>query len=299
MMGGLVMGITVTPRRPSPAVTLASAPRRLRLVAQQDSGGTTLSPAYGYVLYEGAKHSSDTKPLLPGPTIVVKRGEPVSITVVNQLLEATAVHWHGIELESYYDGVAGFSGAGQRISPAIAAHDSFEVRFTPPRSGTFMYHPHADELRQQQAGLTGALLVVDDLAKYDPTHDFVFVLTVPRRPEDAANIYINGSLTPPPLEIKAGDRYRLRIVNLHTSRPSMIARFVRDSATSTWTPVAKDGMDLPAQRRAPRTAQQQLGNGESYDFEVRPTEPGNYRFTVTTGTQVPLGEVKITVREAP
>ena len=52
-------------------------------------------------------------PLLPGPTIVLERGKPVSITVVNRLREPTAVHWHGIELESYFDGVADFSGAGR------------------------------------------------------------------------------------------------------------------------------------------------------------------------------------------
>ena len=61
----------------------------------------------------------------------MKRGEPVSITVVNQLPEPTAVHWHGIELESYYDGVAGFAGEGKRIAPAIPPGGSFEARFTP------------------------------------------------------------------------------------------------------------------------------------------------------------------------
>jgi FtsP/CotA-like multicopper oxidase with cupredoxin domain len=30
----------------------------------------------------------------------------VEITIMNQLHESTTVHWHGMELESYYDGVA-------------------------------------------------------------------------------------------------------------------------------------------------------------------------------------------------
>ena len=80
----------------------------------------------------------------------------------NELPEPTAVHWHGIKLESYYDGVAGYSGDGRRITSAIPKDGSFEARFTPPRSGTFIYHTHVDEVRQQQAGLSGALLVVDD-----------------------------------------------------------------------------------------------------------------------------------------
>ena len=79
---------------------------------------------------------------------------------MNELAEPTAVHWHGIELESYFDGVAGFSGDAQRISPLIAPRDSFEARFTPPRAGTFIYHTHVDEERQQPAGLAGPIVVL-------------------------------------------------------------------------------------------------------------------------------------------
>ena len=44
------------------------------------------------------------------------------------------MHWHGIELESYYDGVAGFGGSARRVTPVIAPRDSFYARFTPPRA---------------------------------------------------------------------------------------------------------------------------------------------------------------------
>ena len=156
MMGGLVMGIEVKERERATVVAQGSAARRqLRLVARADSGGTAAEPAYGYVLSDGRATVRTQTPLLPGPVIVLKRGEPVSITVVNQLREPTAVHWHGIELESYFDGVPDFAGMGRRLAPSIAPRDSFEARFTPPRSGTFMYHPHADEVRQQQAGHVG------------------------------------------------------------------------------------------------------------------------------------------------
>ena len=81
---------------------------------------------------------------------------------MNQLPEPTSVHWHGIEIQdSYADGVPGFSGAGLRLTPEIAPGDSFVARFTPPRSGTFMYHAHVDELREQLAGLEGAIIVRD------------------------------------------------------------------------------------------------------------------------------------------
>ncbi len=98
---------------------------------------------------------------IPGPTLVLRRGEPVEIALVNELPEATAVHWHGMELDSYYDGVHGWSGAGARVTPIIEPGATFVVRFTPPRTGTFIYHTHLHDHRQLPAGLYGALLVVD------------------------------------------------------------------------------------------------------------------------------------------
>jgi FtsP/CotA-like multicopper oxidase with cupredoxin domain len=216
--------------------------------------------------------------------------------VVNHLREPTAVHWHGIELESYFDGVADFSGRGARIAKAIAPGDSFVARFTPPRSGTFMYHPHADETRQQQAGLSGTLLVVDELARFDPAHDKVVLLTVPRANADGGRVLINGSLAPDTLRLRAGERYRLRIVDVHTFRPSMIVRILRDSTPVAWRAVAKDGMDLAADRATVRRAVQQMGNGETYDFELAPREPGALKLVVTSAVGALLAEMPVAVR---
>jgi FtsP/CotA-like multicopper oxidase with cupredoxin domain len=296
MMGGLVMGIEVHGREAPRAEVPDAARRRLRLVAQQDSGGSAVNPAYGYVLRDGATATPSSSPLLPGPTIMLERGKPASITVVNHLREPTAVHWHGIELESYYDGVADFSGMGTRITPAIAPGDSFVARFTPPRSGTFMYHPHADETLQQQAGLAGVLLVVDSLSAFDPVHDRVLLVTVPRSDADGGHVLINGRLTPDTLRLRVGERYRLRIVDLHTYRPSMVMRLFRDSTLVTWRPVAKDAMPLAPDRARTRRAVQQMGNGETYDFELTPTEPGVLRFTVSAAVGTVLAEMPVAVR---
>jgi manganese oxidase len=296
MMGGLVMGIEVRGPDRTAASTNGNVRRRLRLVAQRDSGSTDAQPSYGYALYEGGSATPSNAALLPGPTILLKRDEPVSITVVNRLPEATAVHWHGIELESYFDGVAGFAGHGHHIAPAITPGDSFEARFTPPRSGTFMYHPHADELRQQQAGLTGALLVLDDPAAFDSSHDVVVLLTVPRRDADQGVVMVNGSLTPHPLELRAGERYRLRFVDVHTFRPSMIARLLRDSSLVTWRIIAKDGMPIPPERATMRPSVQQMGNGETYDFELTPATAGELRLTVSAAAGQLLATVPVHVR---
>jgi hypothetical protein len=261
-----------------------------------DSGGTAGEPAFGYALYD-AKLPGSKQPLTPGPTILLKRGEPVSITVVNELPEATSVHWHGIELESYFDGVAGYAGSGRHIAPAIAPGDSFVARFTPPRSGTFMYHPHADDVRQQTAGMSGALLVLDDPRRFDPANDIVLLIAVPRRgDDDAVGVLVNGKLAPPALEMRVGQRYRLRLVDIHTNRPAMIAKLMRDSSLVSWRAMAKDGMDLPLDQATTRPARQQMGMGETYDFEFAPTAAASLRFVITAANGALLLAMPVHVR---
>jgi manganese oxidase len=296
MMAGPVMGITVTGASAEPAESATAKRRRLRLVARVDAGSTESEPAYGYTLHNGDTAEAPPPPYLPGPTIILKRGEPVSITVENQLPEATAVHWHGIELESYYDGVAGYSGEGKRIAPAIAPGASFEARFTPPRSGTFIYHTHIDEVRQQRAGLSGALIVVDSPERYDPEHDVVLAITVPRTRAEANVVLLNGSSKPAARVMQAGQHYRLRFINVHTARPSMIMRVLRDSTPLTWRGLAKDGRDLPPDQAVEGPAEIQMGNGETYDFDFVPPAPGDFRLDVTANNGALLVSMPIRVQ---
>ena len=295
MMAGPVMGITVTG-----ASIEAGEPRttrrELRLVTRPDEGGTATEPAFTYALEKGAHPAVPKGPSTIGPPIILKRGEPVRISVVNQLGEPTSVHWHGIELESYYDGVPGYAGLGKKIAPPIKPGTSFDALFTPPRSGTFMYHTHIDEVRQQQAGLAGPLLVVDDPGTYDPVHDIPIMITVPRNEADRNAVLINGSKTPAGREMKVGERYRLRWINLHTFRPAMRMKVMEGDKVLTWRAMAKDGMDLPGDRAVAGPAEIQMGNGESYDFEFSPSAPGSIRFEVVTGNGQFLASMPITVR---
>src|SRR5215470_11910349 len=41
---------------------------------------------------------------VPGPTLRLRQGEPVRITVENRLDQGTTVHWHGIRLPIAMDG---------------------------------------------------------------------------------------------------------------------------------------------------------------------------------------------------
>jgi FtsP/CotA-like multicopper oxidase with cupredoxin domain len=295
MMGGLVMAVHVRPKGSMRVTPEPAAVRRLRLVARVDTGGTNEEPAYGFALEEPSAATSTTA-LLPGPTIVLRRGEPTAITVVNELPEATSVHWHGMELQSYFDGVPDFAGQPGRVAPAIAPRDSFVARFTPPRAGTFMYHTHVDEVRQQKAGLSGVMIVLEPTATFDRATDLSFLITTPRLEANSAVVYLNGSMSPATIEMRAGTRYRLRVLNLHTFRPSMRFEVRRDSALVLWRAIAKDGADLPSALATNRPASQQLGNGEIYDFEFVPAVPGDLRIDVTTGAGALLMTVPIRVR---
>jgi FtsP/CotA-like multicopper oxidase with cupredoxin domain len=222
--------------------------------------------------------------------LVLTRGQPTSIEVVNRTPEPTAVHWHGIELESYYDGAVGWSGQPGKTAPAIPPGGRFEVHITPKRAGTFMYHTHFDEMRQQYGGLVGPLIVTESGESWNPTRDFVFVISDGRR----GSVVINGADTPPTKDLVAGRTYRLRIADIAIYRQNLRAQVRRDSALVEWRPVAKDGFTLPANQAVVRRAVAQVASGETADFELTPDRAGEYILEIG----VPAGATGIQVQGA-
>jgi FtsP/CotA-like multicopper oxidase with cupredoxin domain len=211
---------------------------------------------------------SALEPKIPGPPLVLTQGEPTAIRVMNRLPEALAVHWHGIELESYFDGVPGLSGSGQQLMPAIAPGKSFVARFTPPRAGTFIYHTHIDDVRQLSSGLYGPLIVLPPGRSFDPEIDRVLVISKAGPGEKP--IWLNGSQTPELGSFKAGQTYRLRIINIMPENPPIDMALKASGVLVAWRPLAKDGADLPDVQRGICPAKVTLTVGETYDFEFRP-----------------------------
>jgi manganese oxidase len=302
-MGGLVTGIEVKPAEDDttariPPERLPQPPdptRRLRLLLQQNQGTLPGAPLFGITI--------DSLGMVPevqlgqrvGPPLVINKGEMTSITVVNRAGEPTSVHWHGIELESFYDGVAGFSGVKPQVAPAIAPNDSFEVRMAPPRAGTFIYHSHLNERQQQSGGLVGPLIVVDK-GKWDPTKDFPVLISSPSDTvEEQRAVLINGRLTPAPLELRRGAGYRLRLINITTARPGMRVELRSDTTVTNWRIMARDGADLPQTARGVRHASPRLSIGETMDVEIFPTRVGELKLEARTGTGVLLGTLPIRV----
>ena len=85
----------------------------------------------------------------PGPTIEVVEGDRVRLFVTNKLGELTSIHWHGQRLPNGMDGVGGIT------QPHIPPGKTFVYEFQASRPGTFMYHPHADEMVQMAMGMMG------------------------------------------------------------------------------------------------------------------------------------------------
>ncbi|MEK7993247.1 MAG: multicopper oxidase domain-containing protein, partial [Planctomycetota bacterium] len=146
----------------------------------------------------------------------------VRVYVSNRLPEATSVHWHGIRLPAGMDGISGLN------QKEIAPGETFRYEFIFPHEGTFMYHPHFDEMTQMAMGLMG-MIVVHPRRPKGPRADRDFSMMLSewfikpgtRRPDPNAmegfNILTINSRAFPgtaPLVVKRGDRVRMRFGNL-------------------------------------------------------------------------------------
>ena len=293
-MNGLVLGITV---RGEKRIATDYSHRRLIRLLIGDDGSKNEVPNYLFALREDGRDVAVDTSLRAGPSIILERGKPVGITVVNESDEPTAIHWHGIELESYFDGVAGFSGIQNRLAPVIAPRDSFEARFTPPRAGTFMYHTHVDESRQQRGGLSGLLIVLEPGQRLDAVKDIPILISSPGDLDSAAqHVLMNGRLYPPPLNFQTGVTYRIRFANITVTRPGLQVVMFRDTVVSQWTPVARDGADLHPAQRILTPSRYGITIGRTADFEITPTEPGEMRLEMQTSGGRLLGKIAMHVR---
>jgi FtsP/CotA-like multicopper oxidase with cupredoxin domain len=276
-MAGLVLGITITKPNTASAAVVAQ-PHRLRLVVGERAGVDLHgNPGLGYRLAEaeaGTASGSGTF-TAPGPPIVLTRGRPVEIAVENRLKQSTSVHWHGIELESYYDGVPGWGGDGRQITPPIRPGETFVAKFTPPRSGTFIYHTPFNDYVQLSTGLYGAMVIIDPGTRFDPEIEKIFVLSRGGTDDEKDPFLINGAVSTPPMELLAGKRYRFRIVGI-TPAPNLEITLERNGKAASWRPLAKDGADLTG-RASMEPAKLDLFPGETYDFEFQPQTAGPMR----------------------
>jgi L-ascorbate oxidase len=158
----------------------------------------------------------------PGPTIEAVEGDRVRILVTNRLPEHTSIHWHGILLPNGMDGVGGLT------QPQIKPGETYVYEFTLRQHGSFMYHPHADEMVQVAVGMMG-MFVIHPRSPLIPAvdRDFCIMLhawdiepgTYIAKPTTMTefNLWTFNSRVFPgidPLVVRLGDRVRVRIANM-------------------------------------------------------------------------------------
>lgn len=207
----------------------------------------------------------------PGPTIEVVEGDRVRIFVTNKLPEHTAVHWHGQRLPNGMDGVGGIT------QPQIPVGKTFVYEFEARRPGTFMYHPHADEMTQMAMGMMG-MWITHPKGRHpaiDPVdRDFCWLLAAYDIDPGSAtprvntmldfNLWTFNSRVFPGIETLAarkGDRVRLRVGNLTMTNHPVHIHGHEFSVTGT------DGGPVPRGARWPEvTVDVAVGQMRQMDF---------------------------------
>ena len=187
-----------------------------------------------------------------------------------------------MELESYYDGVSGWTGSGKQTTPVIAPGTSFIARMTPPRAGTFIYHTHWHDDVQLVNGLYGPLIVLAEGEKYDPEHDRIFLFSAGKYAPFGFMLLVNGHPEPDPVQLYTATRYRLRLINITQNEADLRVRLLNKGVPVRWKVIAKDGADLPPAQLKFSTADMGITVGETYDVEYRdgdsrPRRSGNSR----------------------
>jgi len=215
----------------------------------------------------------------PGPTIEAVEGDKVRIFVTNKLPEHTSVHWHGMLLPNGMDGVGGVT------QPHIPPDKTFVYEFELKESGSFMYHPHSDEMVQMAMGLMGMFVVHPrDSNFHQVDRDFVFLMSayaidpgtyLPKVSEMTDfNMWTWNSRVFPgidPLPVRLGDRVRVRTGNLSMTNHPIHLHGHHFSVTCT------DGGWVPESARWPEaTIDVPVGTIRAIEFIA--DNPGDWPF---------------------
>jgi FtsP/CotA-like multicopper oxidase with cupredoxin domain len=282
-MSGLVVGITVSDTAHAFKRDAWTGVRKLRMYADERRSQGRSPYAMSYVLQRDGRAPAPDSIEPAGRIIVLNQHQPVQITVLNRTHASTSVHWHGIELESFSDGVAGWSGTTSNVAPMIAPNDSFVAHLILPRAGTFIYHTHLNDVEQLTSGAYGPIVVLERGKKFDPSTDHTF--TLGWLGDSPPKFLLNGDSIPAPVMMRYGKANRLRFVNIGAAGAFMFS-LLKDTTAATWRPLAKDGADLPLAVQVDEPARRRLSTGETFDAEWIPPAKGSYSITVRSGKKI-------------
>jgi FtsP/CotA-like multicopper oxidase with cupredoxin domain len=202
----------------------------------------------------------------PGPLIEATVGDLVEVRVHNENVEdGVSVHWHGVDVPSAEDGVAGVT------QDAIHVGEEHTYRFVVDDPGTYWYHSHQVAHEQVIRGMFGPLVVKP--AEPDPRLD---VLAVTHTYNGTRTL--NGEEGVVHVDAAAGQVARVRVVNTDNG-----AVPVWSGAPYRVLAVDGRGVNEPSEVVGRRIA---VPAGGRYDVEV--TAPA--RIQVSTSTAIVVGE---------
>ncbi|MDE1171760.1 MAG: copper oxidase [Verrucomicrobium sp.] len=211
----------------------------------------------------------------PGPTIEAVEGDRVRILVTNKLPESTSVHWHGILTPNGMDGVGGLTQ--KHIEP----DETYAYEFTLRQHGTYMYHPHSDEMVQMALGMMGFFIIHP---KGGPKVDRDFAIFLmewavnpgtftpnPSIMTDFNNFTFNSRVYPgtAPLIVKLNQKVRVRIANLSMDNHPIHIHGHR------WWVTETDGGQIPKSAWWPETSVD-VAPGTTRTMEFVADNPGDW-----------------------
>ncbi len=106
---------------------------------------------------------------IPGPTLYFKEGDYAVIYVKNEMDVETSVHWHGILLPNFFDGVPYLN------TPPIMPGETQKYEYRIIQSGTYWYHSHT--MLQEQRGVYGSIVIYPKTQNLQYDKDLVLVLS--------------------------------------------------------------------------------------------------------------------------
>ncbi|WP_425638630.1 multicopper oxidase domain-containing protein [Algoriphagus yeomjeoni] len=106
---------------------------------------------------------------IPGPTLTFQEGGYAVIYVKNEMDVETSVHWHGILLPNFFDGVPYLN------TPPIMPGETQKYEFPLIQSGTYWYHSHT--MLQEQSGVYGSIIIEPKEKTLEYDSDLVIVLS--------------------------------------------------------------------------------------------------------------------------
>jgi hypothetical protein len=106
---------------------------------------------------------------IPGLVLEFTIGDLAIINVTNKMDEETSVHWHGIILPNFFDGVPYLT------TPPIKPGATFQYRIPINQSGTYWYHSHT--MLQEQKGVYGSIVIQPKEKTLEYDKDLIVVLS--------------------------------------------------------------------------------------------------------------------------